>query len=206
MNYFLFASSVMFFLWVGYKIKKSKLAEDAQQKSFWDLEAEANRTRRKSLDDLDYIKIPFDELPIHTLLEDEQVAEYLETLKVLSENPIVNLSCISNTDLKLRHGAPNITILSRYDSAYTILARTLQQWAMKLIKAGFIEEARSVLEFAIRTKTDVSGTYLALAKIYMDMGTPEKIEELIFVAESLDSSFNKGIIRRLREITDSVPS
>jgi hypothetical protein len=181
-------------------MKKSSQAESNKQKSFWELENEANNTRRKSLDDLNYIKIPFDALPIHALSDDEQIAEYLETLRTLSEKPIVNLSCISNTDLKLRYGAPNITILSRYDSAYTILARTLQQWAAKLNKAGFVDEARIVLEFAVSTKTDVSGTYAMLAEIYQKMDAAEKIADLISIAEELDSSFNKRIIRQLREI------
>lgn len=200
MNFFLFASSIIFFIWLRFKMKKSSQAESDKQKSFWELESEANNTRRKSLDDLNYIKIPFDDLPVHALSDDEQIAEYIETLRTLSENPIVNLSCISNTDLKLRYGAPNITILSRYDSAYTILARTLQQWAIKLNKAGFTDEARTVLEFAISTKTDVSGTYTMLAEIYQKMGLSEKISELVTIAEELDSSFSKRIVRQIRDI------
>ena len=200
MNFFLFASSIIVFVWIRLKMKKSSQAESNKQKSFWELENEANNTRRKSLDDLNYIKIPFDALPIHALSDDEQIAEYIETLRALSEKPIVNLSCISNTDLKLRYGAPNITILSRYDSAYTILARTLQQWAAKLNKAGYVDEARTVLEFAVSTKTDVSGTYAMLAEIYQKMDAAEKIADLISIAEELDSSFYKRIIRQLREI------
>ncbi|MCL2051783.1 MAG: hypothetical protein FWG91_08665 [Lachnospiraceae bacterium] len=200
MNFFLFASSIIFFLWLAFKLKNDRKIEDAQQKSFWDLENKANSTRRKPLDDLDYINIPFASLPLDILADDEQIADYIDTLRILSENPIVNLSCISNTDLKLRYGAPNITILSRYDSAYTILARTLQQWAMKLSEAGFLSEARDVLEFAISTKTDVSGTYLKLAEIYIGMGQIEKIDELILAAEGISSSFGKGIKQKLIEM------
>jgi len=200
MNYFILASSITLFAYLAVKLWQNKKVEDAREKSFWDLEAEANSTRRKPLDDLDYIKIPFDALPVDILADDEQIKEFLDTLRVLSENPIVNLSCISNTELKLRYGAPNITILSRYDSAYTVLARTLQQWAVRLKDAGFAEEARIVLEFAVSTRTDVSGTYVLLGNLYKDMGEMEKIDELIQVAEGLDSSFSKGIVRKLRGI------
>jgi len=202
MNYFIFASSITLFVYLAIKLWQNKKVEDAREKGFWELEAEANKTRRKPLDDLDYIKIPFDELPISQFADDEYIKGYLDTLRVLSENPIVNLSCISNTELKLRYGAPNITILSRYDSAYTVLARTLQQWAVRLKEAGFLKEARTVLEFAVSTRTDVSGTYVLLANIYKDMGEMEKIDELIQVAEGLDSSFNKGIVRKLRHIIE----
>jgi tetratricopeptide (TPR) repeat protein len=200
MNLAIFATSIVFCLWLLYKIRASKSAQAEQEKSFWELERKANNTRRKSLDDLDYIEIPFDSLPFHLLTEDEQVAEYHETFKHLSEKPIVNLSCISNTELKLRYGAPNITILSRYDSAYTVLARTLQSWAAKLHEAGYIKEAQDVLEFAFKTGTDVSGTYFMLADIYLDKGEPEKVEELLEAAGNLNSSLSKVIVRRLKEI------
>ncbi|MCL2254331.1 MAG: hypothetical protein FWC09_07780 [Lachnospiraceae bacterium] len=164
------------------------------------MESQANSTRRKSLDDLDYITIPFETLPFDVLSDDETIADYHTTVRSISEKPIVNLSCISNTELKLRYGAPNITILSRFDSAYTVLARTLQQWAVKLNEDGFVKEAMDVLEFAVSTKTDVSGTYFLLAEIYMNLGMSEKITSLIDTAESLNSSFSTGIVRRLEEL------
>lgn len=199
MHFFFLASSIIFFAWLAYQLRKRKKIEAEQQKSFWDLENEANSTRRKSLDDLDYIRIPFEELPLNALPEDERIKEYCETLKTLSENPIVNLSCISNTELKLRYGAPNIVILSRYDSAYTVLARTLQRWAEALNQAGLYNEARQVLEFAMKTKTDVSGSFTLLAEIYKKLETPEKIGDLINAAEALPSSLSKRIVRHLKE-------
>ena len=200
MNYFILASSITLFAYLAVKLWQNRKIESAREKSYWEMEHEANNTRRKPLDDLDYITIPFDELPVDILTDDEQVAEYLETLKTLSENPIVNFSCITNTELKLRYGAPNITILSRYDSAYTVLARTLHQWAEKLIKGGYMEEAQTVLEFAVKTRTDVSGTYIKLAEIYMNLGRVDKIGELISIAEELNSSFSKGTVLKLKEM------
>jgi hypothetical protein len=205
MNTAVFAIFIVFCVWFAYKLNKSKRIEAEREKSFWDREAKANNTRRKTLDDLDYIEIPFDLLPFHTLADDDQIAEYHDLLRRLSEKPIVNLSCISNTELKLKYGAPNITILSRYDSAYTVLARTLHQWAIKLHEAGYVDDALNVLEFAIGTGTDVSGTYFLLAEIYLRMGAPEKATALITVAEGLNSSFSVGIVRRLKEITNPLP-
>ena len=202
MNYFILASSITFFIWLAIKLKELKKKEDAREQSFWETERKANSTRRKPLDDLEYIKIPFDDLPLDILSENERVKEYIETLQTLSENPIVNLSCITNTELKLRYGAPNITILSRYDSAYTVLARTLQQWAVKLYDEGYVDEARKVLEFAVSTRTDVSGTYIKLAEIYMNLGMMEKVDELLQVAKGLDSSFSKGIVRKLQDLIE----
>jgi hypothetical protein len=160
MNVAVFASFVVFCLWFTYKLSKAKKKGAEQDRDFWELERKANNTRRQPLDDLEYITIPFETLPFDALADQENIADHHEVLRSLSDSPIVNLSCITNTDLKLKYGAPNITILSRYDSAYTVLARTLQHWANDLYEAGLIDEARRVLEFAVQTKTDVSKTYL----------------------------------------------
>ena len=58
--------------------------------------------------------------------------------------------------------SPNVRSVSLYSAAcsssgYTILARTLNQWASYLHKNGYIKEAREVLEYAVSTGTDVSG-------------------------------------------------
>ncbi|MDR2547487.1 MAG: hypothetical protein LBC96_08310 [Lachnospiraceae bacterium] len=202
MNFFLLASSIAFMIWLTVRLAMIKKNEAEQEKEFWDTEQKANTTRRKSLDDLDYIQIPFDDLPFALMSDDQKVSEYHQTLRTLAENPIVNLTCITNTDLKLRYGAANITKLSRYDSAYTILARTLQQWAKALFEAGLSEAACTVLEFAVATKTDVSDTYLLLSDIYHEAGKTESIESLISIAEELPSSHSRRITARLREKLD----
>jgi hypothetical protein len=197
MNTAVFASFIVFCVWFTYKLNKAKKKGAEQEQDFWEMELRANNTRRQPLDDLEYISIPFESLPFDALSDQEKVVEYHEALRVLAERPIVNLSCITNTELKLKYGAPNITLLSRYDSAYTVLARTLQHWGADLYEAGLIDEARQVLEFAVQTKTDVSKSYLLLAKIYNELGTPEKVAELVAVAEGLNSEHGKRIVKKL---------
>ncbi len=199
MKFPLFASFIIFCGWLAYELSKTRRKAEQQNKSFWETEAEANKTRRKSLDDLAYITIPFEDLPMDILTEDPKIIEYHETLHTLAENPIVNLTCITNTELKLRYGAPNISLLTRYDQSYTLLARTLQDWASLLNKAGYCQEACSILEFAVSTGTDVSHSYFLLADIYIANRTPEKIQELIPIAEQINSSLSGFIVRKLKE-------
>ena len=82
---------------------------------FWEKELAANRTKRKPLDDLNYIQIPLDTFPMSVLSDNPVILECHEILTELSTEKIVNLTGISNTDLKLQYGAPNIKILSAYD-------------------------------------------------------------------------------------------
>lgn len=183
-----------------YLLKNKKNSSIEQQKEdFWEKERQANSTRRKPLDDLDYIKISLDDFPM-TLLEDvPKVGDYKEIIRSLSELPVVNFTGISNTELKLRYGAPNIDLLMHYDQNYTLLVRTLQQWAQLLYDAGYLDEARRMLEFSVSTGTDVSATYRLLCQIYNEQHTPEKINELYPIAEMLNSSMQKTIVRILQE-------
>lgn len=194
-----FASFIIFIVWLTYELSKSRRHAEKHKKTFWEKEAEANSTRRKSLDDLNYITIPFDSLPMDVMKEDGKVAEYHQTLRSLTDSPIVNFTGISNTDLKLRYGAPNIDLLMRYDQNYTTLACTLQKWAETLYNAGYITEARRILEFAVSTDTDVSGCYRLLASIYSSEGNTAGISELKDRAGNLQSGTKNIIVRILQE-------
>ena len=194
-----FASFIVFLIWLSYEISKSRRIGEKAQDAYWERENAANNTRRKSLDNLRYIVIPFDSLPMETLKEDEKIMEFHKTLHYLSESPIVNFTGFSNTDLKLEYGAPNIDLLARYDQSYTTLARTLQQWAEKLYQAGYVQEAKQILEFSISTDTDVSGSYRLLASIYSKEGETGKIKELEDRARHLKSASRNIIVRILQQ-------
>lgn len=193
------ASFIIFLIWLSYQLAKSRRITEKQEKSFWERERLANQTRRKSLDALPYITIPLAALPIQLCQEDDAVRECSDLVRSLSEQTIVNLTGYSNTDLKLMYGAPNITLLSDYDQNYTLLARTLQKWAALLYKKGFVNETKAILEFAVSTQTDVSGSYKLLASIYKKEGHPEKIASLLETASTLRSAMKPAIVRALQE-------
>ena len=199
MKFPFFASFIVFIIWLRYELRKSDKQKDASTQSFWEKERLANSTRRQPLDGLPYITVPFEKLSMDLLPGDEKAEEYKETFRTLSESQIVNFTGISNTDLKLKYGAPNIDLLVRYDQNYTILARTLQQWASRLYEQGYPAQAREILEFAVSTGTDVSGSYKLLCQIYQEENTPEKIQALYSTAETLNSAMQKTIVRILQE-------
>ncbi len=181
------ASFIVFIVWLSFTITRSRRVMENQEKAFWEREKQANRTRKKSLDGLHYITIPLDTLPMDDIIQ------------TLSEQTIVNLTGYTNTDLKLMYGAPNITALTCYDQNYTLLARTLQKWASLLHEQGYIAQARTILEFAISTHTDVSGTYRLLSSIYRAAGEPEKNAYLLEVARTLNGASKNIIVRILQE-------
>lgn len=190
---------VVFLVWLQYEIKKHSRYDEKVQKEFWERETEANSTRKKSLEYLNYITIPINELPMKVMADNELVKEYHETIYTLSEEKIVNFTGISNTDLKLEYGVANLPLVSHYDQCYTTLVRTLQQWGQLLYKNGYQNECRQILEFAVRTGTDVSGTYRLLAQIYVENGEIENLVALKEKASTLNSAMQKPICRMLKE-------
>lgn len=202
MKFPFFASFIVFCGWLSYEIHKHRNMENNSMEEFWKKEEEANNTRRKSLDGLSYITIPFESLPMDLLADDPVIREYHETLHALAEGPIVNLTGISNTDLKLTYGAPNIKLLSLYDQRYTTLVRTLQNLGEALYEHGYSKEARTVLEFAVSTHTDISATYRLLSVIYTKDGQSDKIKDLLPIAEALNSVLKNSIVRMLNDIID----
>ena len=187
MRFYFFASFIVFCIWLGYEIHKHRNMEAKDYEAFWDREHAANSTRRKSLDGLNYITIPVETFPFGLVPQNEQIAEYEQTICDLAKEPVVNLTGFSNTDLKLEYGAPNIDLLSLYDQRYTTLVCTLQSWAALLYKEGQPQAARVLLEFAIDTHTDIYASYELLVRIYKEYSAEDQIAGLLPVAQQLHS-------------------
>lgn len=203
MNLLLFASTFALGLAIAIASKRNIKTREEIEREFWERERAANNTRKQPLDDLPYIKLPMEIFPMDLLPDDLRVEDYRQTILSLNDLPIVNFTGFTNTDLKLRYGAPNITLLTSYDQSYTLLVRTLQQWAQALYDGGYPNEACQLLEFSVSTGTDVSATYRLLCKIYQEQGTPEKISALYPIAETLNSTSQKTIVGILQEADGS---
>ncbi len=186
----------IFIIWLHYKLKKATPNDNA----FWEREAIANSTRKKSLDDLHYITIPENSLPFFYNF-DKKLDEIQEHVKELAKKPIVNLTGISNTDLKLAYGAANLETLSEYDENFTDLARTLYAWAERFYELGLMDDAIAVLEFGVNScKTDIYNHYVLLGRLYVDTDHQEKITDLINIAKELNSLNRDKIVEELGKL------
>lgn len=188
----------MFGGWVYYESHRTVRIAKNEKEAYWERERRANATRKKPLDNLDYIKIPED-LPFGLLPDNQEIVACERVISELSEQKIVNFTGYSNTDLKLEYGAPNITKLSLYDQNYTALVTTLQKWADELLKSGHDEEAYKIMEYCISIKTDVGRTYYALAEHYLDNGNDVEYFGLIETAENLRSLNKDHIAQNLKD-------
>lgn len=199
MKFYVLASLIVFIWIIMHNLRRSRRIQNEAERTFWERERLANETRRKPLDNLDYIRIPLEELPMHVMETDPETAGCLQIINELSLQPIVNLTGFTNTDLKLEYGTANITTLAEYDQSYTLLANTLQTWANRLYQSGYTEETQKILEFAISTRTDVTASYDLLADLYLQKGQTDRIPKLIETAETLKSLSKNVILRHLQE-------
>lgn len=194
------ASLIIPIIWLTYELKKHDKLEKNALNDFWRREEEANLVRKKPLDNLNYVEIPFDFIPESLLADNEEVKDCLELLNKLSEKKIVNFTGFSNTDLKMEYGAANLTELSQYDENYTLYARTIYKLANLYYRNGYESNARVLLEKAVESGTDISGNYLLLARIYQEHKETDKLNSLLRSAENLRSAASKkNLIRSLEE-------
>ena len=115
----------------------------------------------------------------------------------LKEKKILNLTGISNTDLKLKYGPANLPELTQYDQNFTLLARTLNTWGQRLHELSYNEEAVAVLSFAVSIKSDIRATWQLLAQLYAESGSTAKIQEMKLSAASLNSLTKDPILAML---------
>ena len=191
-------SVVIFVIMLFWFIKRSAKKSRDEMEAFISRENEANSARRQPIDDLPYITIP-EELFLIKYNESAKMQEVMRNLVFLKDKKILNLTGISNTDLKLKYGAANLPELSECDERYTLLVRSLQSFAENLSENGSEQEAIRILEFSISTGSDILGSYTLLAGLYEKAGTPEKINTLKEKAVSLNSLTAPSIMRMLEK-------
>lgn len=208
----LFLTFIWFCLWLGIKFRSNRSKADRAEQSFWDKEREADFARVRPLDDLAYVTVDLNALPYERLIDDAVAQDAAESIRALAKERIVNLTGISNTDLKLQYGAANLEALSSYDQNFTALVTALQKWARALLDAvassteeltrDLHDDARTLLEYAVSVGTDISASYRDLADLYIrtlprdDART--QIEALLKKAEGLNSMTKSRLVQDLQ--------
>ena len=183
--------------------KKSSRDNSQRKESFWDRERRANVSRRKDISSLNYISIPLNQLPFIDT-DDDEILEYHKSINRLATMKILNLTGITNTELKEQYGVANLTELTDYDNNYTTLVNTIARWGARLIELEYIDEAVTILEYGLSVGTDVSRNYLLLADIYRTRGEYDRIDALITRATTLKSLMKNSILTKLNEICESI--
>lgn len=133
----------------------------------------------------------------------EEIAETEHSICALSGKRILNLTGISNTELRLTYGTVNLEPLTACDQNFTALIRSLQKWGALLVSSGSYDDAITVLSYAVDIGSDIAGTYTLLGRLYKSKGELQKIEALKIHAEQLATLMKPSILRDLDQLLTS---
>ena len=150
---------------------------DATWQEFWDKEEQAKHVPDKDLSELDYIVVPMEEFPIGRYDNDE-ILSIEESLFCLSKKRIINITGMTNTEVKLKYGTNNLEILSEMEENYNELTVLLVDYAKCLMELKDYDAAAGVLEYGIEIGTDVSTDYELLGDCYKALDRKDDIENL----------------------------
>ncbi|MEY8516799.1 hypothetical protein AALC25_07680 [Lachnospiraceae bacterium 29-84] len=184
------------------KRRKAERHGEDSERAFWERENAANAVRKQDISNLDYVDLSGVTLPF-ALFPDEYLTQCEREVMDLKEKRILNLTGISNTDLKMQYGAANLTALTQYDQNFTRLVRTLNAWGHRLHELSHTQEAITVLAFAISIGSDIKATYQLLAELYQQEGDFQKIKALIPQARTLNSLMKEPILSMLEQFSES---
>ena len=185
---------ITFCLVLTYQIRKTDANQQKVQDEFWEKERLANAVRKKDISKLDYITIPFEKMLVKLDTSTE------EKLYEFANKPMLNLTGISNTDLKLSYGTANLNILSEYDNNFINFISLLPDYTLELQEAGHIDMAQMLLEFAIEYNADSRKIYEQLASIYITQNQADKLDSLYQHSEQLPSLTKKSVQDMLSSI------
>lgn len=184
MGYPFFIIFALLCLVLMHRIRYVKRQEQSSSEAFWAREREADSVRKQDISSLPYVYIPLEALPFGADTSPEALP-LEETIRRLDSTKILNLNQYSNTDLKLQYGAANLPYLSECDDRFTVLARTLYQWASLLMNHGHVDDAVLVAEYALNIGADQSGIYYMLTDYYKLMGDTDKLNHLFDQAQAI---------------------
>lgn len=140
---------------------------------------------------------PLDYQKAHMAPLAQELSETERDICAMAQSKILNLTGISNTELRLTYGTANLDPLSVCDQNFTALIRLLQKWGNLLISSDCKDDAVRVLAYAVSIGSDIAGTYAQLSRLYKERGEYSKIEELRETAEQLTTLMKPSILRDL---------
>jgi len=197
MNLFIFASFTVFGIWLTFQLRKSRNLNEKAESDFWENERMANSVRKKQLEASDFVTFPFDKLPTEESFAPDPVPDSLPILLSLADQKMINLNGISNTEVKKRFGAANITILTEYDGNYELFVKNIYLLCQYLYDIGRKDEALLLSEETILTGTDSLSHYKLIIQIYQEQGNAAGISWLTEKAQELHSITKGAILRAL---------
>lgn len=189
---------IIFLLALFFRFKYLREKREAQEQDFWSNEQKA-RINIGTIKESDYVVIPLSTFPFG-LCEDPYMVEMENAIKTLSEEKLLNLTGLSNTDVKLKFGANHFDEATLAGEKYDELIKNLVNYAIELDDHGFSSESEKMLEYLIGIDCDMKSAYITLGKLYASGNKIGKIKDLIERVDSSSLSIKNATKTQLSEL------
>lgn len=196
MKFAILTSVVLFGFIIQRAIRRSNHMTEKEKREFWEREARAEHTPPSSIENLKWIHFP-EKLPLDIKCSSSKAKSLEDTLSSLKGKRIVDLSSYSNTELKLTYGTENITILSKADSNYLVLMRTLDSLAEIYKKEGFDDENAALLQFAVDSGSESVQHFEELAEYYFQHENIKALRHLQELSQDLPNNRQAAVSSKL---------
>ena len=133
-------------------------------------------------------------------INDTKILKDYETINKLRERKILNLSGMSNTNIKLEYGVGNLAFLSECDDNFVLLVRTLDELGHLLFSQGYETQGCEIFEYAVYIGSDIKATYTALADYYNKNNNKNGIDKLLLNASSIQTSAKDRIVEYINSV------
>ncbi len=187
---------LLFLILLAIRLHSLYAKQEQQEAEFWAKEQQANITPAKDISNLRYITIPIEKFPLN-FSTDEEVIKIETELKELSTHRLLNLSGVTNTDLKLTYGVPNFETMSQIGEDFDRMCVLLNSYAKALMEAERLDDVITVLEFAVGVRTDISESYTMLAKCYKAKELEGKLDMLKTQVSESNLMLKESILQKI---------
>jgi hypothetical protein len=144
---------LIFLLWFTYERIKADRHSSYSNEEFWERERRASFTPSARIDNLPYITLDESVIPSSSPADTDELKSVLEEIRSLKDTQMIDLSEMTNTELKLKYGTANFTALSEADQRFALLITDFEKAGALLAAAGRTDEAYALVRYA----ADLSG-------------------------------------------------
>ena len=134
------------------------------------------------------------------------MSKALDELNALKDKRILNLTKMSNTDLKLEYGRNHLDEMQAIGENYVQLSILIVTIAEILYEAGEYNDAARILEYGIATKTDINKNYMLLADCYNMLGSTRQLTELREQVPTMGLTLERNILSHIDDLIKSSSS
>lgn len=206
--FFIFFITIVFIF--RYNMRKNSMIESQENDAFWDKEHESHYIRKQELTEEDLIDshgsdLPLFDIELYEYHDMTRLLEYQETCHRLKDQPMMNMTGMLNSDIRLKYGTSQVETVEAYENTYLQYLNALYSWAKGLSDHGLHLEAIKLLEISVKTGTDISHHYILLGDLYKRTNNTAQLTELINLVESSDFIMKGKILTALTESSVPIP-